>query len=70
MGIMEVLNHSHGGWEDFANGEQSAHDAPIFHRLLHCFNPGDILCGDRAFCTYQLMSTLHAREVHTLMRLH
>ena len=70
MGIMGVLNHSHGGWEDFANGQQSAHDAPIFHRLLHCFNPGDILCGDRAFCTYELMSTLHAREVHTLMRLH
>jgi len=70
MGIMGVLNHSHGGWEDFAQGKQSAHDAPIFHKLLHCFNPGDILCGDRAFCTYELMSTLHEREVHTLMRLH
>jgi hypothetical protein len=70
MGIMGVLNHSHGGWEDFANGKQSAHDAPIFHRLLHCFNPGDILCADRAFCTYELMSTLHEKEVHTLMRLH
>lgn len=70
MGIMGVLNHSHGGWEDFAHGEQSAHDAPIFHKLLHCFNPGDILCGDRAFCTYELMSTLQSREVDTLMRLH
>jgi hypothetical protein len=70
MGIMGVLNHSHGGWEDFAQGKQSAHDAPIFHKLLHCFNPGDILCGDRAFCTYELMSTLREREVHTLMRLH
>lgn len=70
MGIMGVLNHSHGGWEDFAQGEQSAHDSPIFHKLLHCFNPGDILCGDRAFCTYELMSTMQDREVHTLMRLH
>ena len=70
MGIMGVLNHSHGGWEDFANGEQSAHDAPIFHKLLHCFNPGDILCGDRAFGTYELMSTLRGRKVDTLMRLH
>ncbi len=50
--------------------DTSAHDAPIFHKLLHCFNPGDILCGDRAFCTYELISTLHEREVHTLMRLH
>ena len=70
MGIMGVLNHAHGGWEDFVEGEQTAHDAPIFHRLLHCFNPGDILCGDRAFCTYELMSTLEGKNVESLMRLH
>lgn len=70
MGIMGVLNHAHGGWEDFAEGEQSAHDAPIYRKLLHCFNPGDILCGDRAFCTYELMSSQQDRGVHSLMRLH
>ncbi len=70
MGIMGVLNHAHGGWEDFVEGLQSAHDAPIFHKLMHCFEPGDLLCGDRAFCTYELMSTLDQRQVHTLMRLH
>ena len=70
MGIMGVLNHSHGGWEDFAEGEQSAHDAPIYRKLLHCFQAGDILCGDRAFCTYELMSSMQGREVDTLMRLH
>lgn len=70
MGIMGVLNHAHGGWEDFVEGEQSAHDSPIFHKLLHCFEAGDILCGDRAFCTYELMATLESRGVHSLMRLH
>lgn len=70
MGIMGVLNHAHGGWEDFAEGEQSAHDAPIYRKLLHCFKPGDILCGDRAFCTYELMSSQRERGVQTLMRLH
>jgi len=55
MGIMGVFNHAHGGWEDFVEGEHTAHDAPIFHKLLHCFEPGDILCGDRAFCTDELM---------------
>lgn len=70
MGIMGVLNHAHGGWVDFVEGEQSAHDSPIFHKLLHCFDAGDILCGDRAFCTYELMATLQGREVDTLMRLH
>lgn len=70
MGIMGVLNHAHGGWEDFVEGKQTAHDAPIYRKLLHCFEPGDILCGDRAFCTYELMATLQSKGVHTLMRLH
>lgn len=70
MGIVGVINHAHGGWEDFVEGEQSAHDAPIFHKLLHCFEAGDIFCGDRAFCTYELMATLHTRDVHTVVRLH
>ena len=52
------------------SGVHAAPDSPIFHKLLHCFEAGDILCGDRAFCTYELMGTLHSREVHTVMRLH
>ncbi len=70
MGIMGVLNHAHGGWEDFAEGQQSAHDAPIYCKLLHCFNPGDIICADRALCSYELRSSLHERRIHTLIRLH
>lgn len=70
MGIMGVLNHAHGGWEGFAEGEQSAHDAPIYRKLLNYFNPGDIICGDRAFCTFEMMCDLRQRGVFTLMRLH
>ncbi len=70
MGIMGVLNRAYGGWEDFVEGKQSAHDASIFRKLLHCFNAGDILCGDRAFCTYEIMATMQSKEVHCVMRLH
>lgn len=70
MGIMGVLNHSHGGWEDFAHGTYTAHDATVSHQLLHCLNPGDILCGDRAFCTYQLISSLLEKGAFSIMRLH
>jgi hypothetical protein len=70
MGIMGVLNHSHGGWEDFAHGPHTAHDAAVSHQLLHCLKPGDSLCGDRAFCTYQLISCLLEKGVFSLMRLH
>ena len=70
MGVMGVLNHAHGGWEDFAVGEQSAHDAPVAHKLLHNFSAGDLVCGDRAFCTYELIASLLQRGAHSLMRLH
>jgi hypothetical protein len=70
MGIMGVLNHSHGGWEDFVEGRQSAHDAPVFRKLLHCFHSGDLVCADRAFCSYEIKATLHEKNVYTLIRLH
>lgn len=46
------------GWEDFAVGEQSSQDAPIANQLLHNFSEGDLLCGDCAFCIYELISNL------------
>ena len=58
MGVMGVLNHSHGGWEDFATSTESAHDAPVAHKLLHNFGEGDLACADRAFCTYEIISLL------------
>lgn len=45
-------------------------DATVSHQLLHCLNPGNILCGNRAFCTYPLISCLLEQGVFSLMRLH
>ena len=70
MGIMGVLNHSHGGWEDVISYNGNAHDAPMSHRLLHNFNPGDLVCADRAFCTYEFIIALMENGAHSLMRLH
>lgn len=70
MGAVGILNHSHGGWEDFICQKHTAHDTEPFHKLLHCLDAGDILCGDRAFCTYEIKSTLQQKGVFTLMRLH
>lgn len=70
MGIKGVLNHAHGGWEDFVVSEQSAHDAPVALELLHNFSTDDLVCGDRAFCTYELITSLLQRGAHSLMRLH
>jgi hypothetical protein len=70
MGIMGVLNHSHGGWEDFAICTEAAHDAPVAHKLLHCFGEGDLACADRAFCNYDFIALLRTGGAHSLMRLH
>ena len=70
MGIMGVLNHSHGGWEDFVTCTEASHDAPVAHKLLHNFVEGDLACADRAFCTYELIALLRRNGAHALMRLH
>lgn len=51
MGVMGVFNHSHRGWEDFATCTESAHDAPVAHKLLDNVGVGDLACADCAFCT-------------------
>jgi hypothetical protein len=70
MGVMAVLNHSHGGWEGFATDKHTVHDAPFAHAVLGCFGEGDLCLGDRAFCTYELFASLAGRGAHSLMRLH
>lgn len=70
MSVMGVLNHGSGAWEDFAVDKQTTHDAPLAHKLLHCFDKGDIACGDRAFGTYELKALLLQKGTHSLMRLH
>jgi hypothetical protein len=70
MAVMGVLNHAHGGWEDYAIGKERTHDAVLAHQLLDCFEEGDIACADRAFCTYEIIALLQARGAHCVMRLH
>jgi hypothetical protein len=70
MGIVGVLNHAHGGWEDFVTCEGTEHDSPVAHRLLHNFGVGDLACADRAFCAYELIASLSGKGAHSLMRLH
>ena len=52
------------------DGSSLAHDAPVFRKLLHCFHSGDLVCADRAFCSYEIKTTLHEKNVYTLIRLH
>jgi hypothetical protein len=48
----------------------NAHESVLFRQLWHLFQRGDILLGDRAFCSYGTMAELSQRGVDTVVRLH
>lgn len=49
----------------YGKGELSA--TPAFHPLLE---PGDLLIGDRAFCSFVHLALLSLRQLHALFRMH
>ncbi len=70
MGIVGVVNLSHGGWEGFETCGWQKHDARMAPRLLKHIEEGDLLLADRAFCTYEFIARLSGKGAHVLMRLH
>lgn len=70
MGIVGLLNMSHGGWEGFTTGSVNMHDARAAQNLLCHVEKGDLILADRAFCSYELFVRIAARGGECLMRLH
>lgn len=70
MGMVGVLNLSHGGWEGFESCPQDQHDARVAPRLLDRIDAGDVVLADRAFCSYELIARLAGKGAHAVMRLH
>lgn len=70
MGIVGLLNLSHGGWEGFTTGDSRRHDARAAQSLLKFVEAGDLIMGDRAFCSYELVARIQQHGGECLMRLH
>lgn len=71
MGLVGVVNLSHGGVVGFETCKLTEHDARIAPRLLKHIEPGEIMLGDRAFCSYEfIVRIIQQRKGHVLMRLH
>ncbi|YCM44216.1 IS4 family transposase [Verrucomicrobiaceae bacterium 227] len=71
MGIVGMVNLSHGGVEGFQTSGFQKHDARIAPSLLKYIDEGDIVLGDRAFCSYEFISRITIeRKGHAVMRLH
>jgi len=71
MGIVGMVNLSHGGVEGFETCGFQKHDARMAPRLLKYIDKGDIILGDRAFCSYEYIARVTTgKKGHIVMRLH
>ena len=71
MGLMGLVNVSHGGVITTRPCLARHHDARIAPQLLENLEEGDLLLGDRAFCSYEFIARIiKERKGHILMRLH
>jgi hypothetical protein len=70
MGVVALLNHSHGGWEAFETCNARMRDTRVAPRMLKHLDKGDVLLADRAFCSYEFIVQLIGKGAHCVMRLH
>ena len=70
MGVVALLNHSHGGWEAFETCDAKMRDTRMAPRMLKHIEKGDVLLADRAFCSYEFCARLMEKGSHFVMRLH
>ena len=70
MGVAAVLNHAHGGIEGFVTAHPHEHDHKTAHQLIDYFQEGDLALADTAYSSYEFISRLNAKRVHSLMPVH
>lgn len=70
MGIVGLLNLGHGGWEHVETCPQSRHETVAAAALTRHLAVGDLLLGDRAFGSYEVICRCLRQKAHVLMRLH
>jgi hypothetical protein len=70
MGLLGMVNLSHGGWEAFTTADWKLHDARGAQDLMDCVEKNDLILADRAFCSFELIACIQAQGGHVVMRLH
>ena len=68
--VVGLFHLSSGVLLDWAEGNKHDHENKLFKSLLNHINPGDILLGDRAFCSFANLAELLKKNVDSLMRIH
>jgi len=68
--LVAIFSLLSGALHTFAKGNLHDNERTLFRKLFDCLKVGDILIGDRGFCSYIDMLTLKMRGVDTVFRLH
>lgn len=55
---------------DWVETALKSHECRVFRQMLHMFDKGDVVLGDRGFCSYANFSMLMNKGVDAVMRLH
>lgn len=55
---------------DFVAGRWNTHDLADAHRMHPMMEDGDVLVGDRAFCSYAHIALLLQENLHAVVRMH
>jgi hypothetical protein len=70
MKMVGLFSLGSGGLESYAAGTLHQHENLLFRELWSGLHKGDIILGDRGFCSYAAMARLAERGVDSVMRLH
>jgi len=65
-----LINLCNGAWEQFVISEMNVHDHKLLDAMLPYIGRDEVLVGDRAFCSYEMMARTIDQGAWMLARLH
>jgi hypothetical protein len=70
MKLTGIFSLASGALEDYATGTLHQHESVLFRRLWDHLEKGDVMLGDRGFCSYGALAGLALRGMDAVLRLH
>jgi hypothetical protein len=70
MKLTGIFSLASGGLADYATGTLHQHESVLFRSLWDKLEKGDVMLGDRGFCSYAALAGLSQRGIDSVMRLH
>jgi hypothetical protein len=66
--MVALMSLATGMVVEWAVGPWRSHELGLFQRLWDVFKPGDVLLGDRGFCSWGILAQCLSRNVHAVLR--